>query len=87
MFEPRDVQEPLLEIDLVPPQRHQLADPQSVAVGEGDQGRISAAVPANSARRLDQLLDFLRRQMLPRAPFAVRNTPWRSNFPVFGCSP
>ena len=39
----------MLKVDLVPAQRHQLAHPEPVAVGEEDEGRIPVAVPADSA--------------------------------------
>jgi hypothetical protein len=72
-----------LEVDLVPAQRHQLAHPKPVAVGDEDQGRISVAIPANSAGGLDELIDLLRRQVLPGPPFSVSDSPRGSDFPVF----
>jgi hypothetical protein len=57
-----------------------------VAVCEEDQGCVSVTIPANSAGRLDEPVDFLRRQVLAGSPFAVRAAlRWSDipNFPVF----
>ena len=77
----------MLKVDLVPAQGHELGNSQAMTKGDEDQGRISRAVSADSAGRLDELIDLLRRQMLPRTPLAVCDAPWWSNFPVFGCWP
>jgi hypothetical protein len=74
----------LLQIDLIPPQRDEFADPQTVPVGEQDERRIAVAVPTNPARCANQPLDLLRRQVLARSPFTVRNAPGRGDFPVCG---
>jgi len=58
-----------------------------MAVGEQDERRIPAAIPSNSAGRLDEPIDLLRSQMLTRASFAVREALGWSNFPVFGSWP
>jgi hypothetical protein len=55
-----------------------------VAVGDENQGRIPVAIPANSAGRVDELVNLLRGQMLPRSALAVREAPGWSNFPVSG---
>ena len=78
------VEQSLFEVDLIPAERHQFADSQAVAISEEDQRRISVAVPTNPARGADQLVDLLRRQVLARSPFTVRDAPWRGYFPVFG---
>jgi hypothetical protein len=46
-----------------------------MAVGEKDQRGIPMTLSANSDRRVDELVYFLGRQVLPRAPFTVRDTP------------
>jgi len=48
---------------------------------------IPMAMPADSAGGLDELLNLVRRQMLPRSTFAVRDAPGWRNFSVFGCRP
>ena len=78
------MQQPLFEVNLVPAESHEFADSQAVAISEQDERRISVAVPTNPARGLDQLLDLLRRHVLARSPFTVRDAPGRGDFPVFG---
>ena len=74
----------MVEVKLVPAERHEFADSQAVAISEQDERRISVAVPANPACGVDQLRDLVRRQVLTCSPFAVRDAPGRGNFPVFG---
>ena len=71
ILEARDVQRPGLELDLVPAQRHELADAQPVTVGEEEEGAVAVAVPAGLAGRDQELLDFRRRQVLPRSAGGV----------------
>ena len=66
------MQQPLLTINLVAAQCHKPTDSQSMAVGEDDERGIPVAISANSAGRLDELIDLLRLQMLPGSAFAVR---------------
>src|SRR5215475_12149966 len=85
VLEPRDVQEALFEVHLVPTQRYQLADAQTMTIRDENQSSVAVAIPANSARRLDELFDFLRRQVLAGSPIAVRDAPGRSHFPSYDC--
>jgi len=62
------VQEPVLEVDLVPAERAQLGDAQSMSIGDPDHGGIAVPVPVLS-RGSDQALDFLGGQVLARAAF------------------
>jgi hypothetical protein len=52
-----------LEIHLVPAKRHQLRDPQAMAVGEEYHRRVALTVPAALAGHFDQVLDFGRREV------------------------
>src|SRR5829696_9140229 len=45
-----DVQQPVLEVDLIPAQRAQLGDAQPVAVGDPDHGGIAVPAPVWGAR-------------------------------------
>ena len=47
--------------------------------------RVPGAVPANSAGRLDELIDLLRRQVLSGAPHALREASGWGHFPLFAC--
>src|SRR3954451_12777655 len=58
VLDPPDVQEPVLEVDLVPAERAQLGDAQSMAIGDPDHGGIAVPVPVLS-RGSDQALDSL----------------------------
>ena len=57
LLDPADMQAGMGEVDLIPAQVDQLADPQAVAIGDQDHGRVPVA-PAVLAGRLDQLLDL-----------------------------
>jgi len=76
VLDPPDVQEPVLEVDLIPAQRAQLGDAQAVAVGDPDHGGIAVPVPVLS-RGCDQALDFLGGQVLAGTALGLRNWPWR----------
>ena len=52
-----NVQFPGSEVDIIPPQGHELAGSQAVAVGDQD-GRGVPTAPAVFPRSLNQLLDF-----------------------------
>jgi hypothetical protein len=52
-----NVQFPGLEVDIIPPQGHELAGSQAVAVGDQDSRSVPTA-PAVFPRSLNQLLDF-----------------------------
>src|SRR3954466_4323459 len=72
ILDPPDVQEPVLEVDLVPAERAQLGDAQAVAVGDPDQGSIPVPVPVLPGGS-DQALDFLGGQVLAGAALGMRN--------------
>ena len=80
MLPSRDVQEPLLQVDLVPAQAHQLRHAQAVAVGHQDQRGIARTMPADACRRRHQRRHLLVRQVFPAAVRDVR--PAQGNFPV-----
>jgi len=46
VLQPRDVQEPLSEIDLIPGERTKLTDPQAVAIGDQDHRRVPVPIAA-----------------------------------------
>jgi hypothetical protein len=81
------MQEPLLEVDLIPAHCHHLADSETMAVTQENEGSVAMAVPAPSAGSGDELVNLLRCKMLPRSPFAVRDAPSGVTFPFSGCWP
>jgi hypothetical protein len=58
------LEDPLLEVHLVPAKRHQLRDPQAMAVGKQDHRRVTVAVSAALPRHLNQVLDLGRREVV-----------------------
>ncbi len=78
-----DVQQPELEVDLLRPQRHQLADAQPMPVGQRDQRGVPVPVPAKTPGGRYELLDFGRREMLPGAAVAVPDAGRWRDFPVY----
>jgi len=70
-LEPRHMQSSSIQIDLLPLQRHQLADPEPVPVAQEDHRRIPLAVAPALPCRLAQLLDLGLGQVLPRSDLAV----------------
>src|SRR6516162_1360312 len=68
-----------LQVDLIPAQRHQLADAQSVTIGEQDHRRVAMAVATPSASRHHQLVDLVGCQIGAR-----RRRRWKiANCPDF----
>jgi len=55
-----------------------------MAVGHQHQGLIPGAVAAGASRSDEELPDFLRREVFPRAALGVRTSAGWRNFPVFG---
>ena len=70
-LDPADVQCRLVEVDLSPAQVDQLADPQTVAIGDKDHGRVAVA-PAVVLGRPDQALDLGLGEVLARPIGSVR---------------
>jgi len=60
-----------LEINLLPAHRHELRHPQSMPVGEKEEGAIARPVAAHLARSLQQLLDLRRRKVFAGAPIQI----------------
>jgi hypothetical protein len=83
LLDPANMQTSMGEIDLVPAEIHQLADPQAVAISDQDHGGIAMA-PAVVAGCLDQLLDLGASQMFPGSIGGIR-TPFRCDCPINGC--
>ena len=74
VLEPANVDEPLVEIELIPAQRAQLPYPEHVPVADENHGGVAmtvAAIPAPCG--FHQPRDFARRQVLARAPFLISN--------------
>jgi len=76
---PRDMQEALLQIRLIPAQTDQLRYPQAVPIGDRNQGGIASAVAPDAASRLHRRL--LIRQIFPAPVGGICLPP--GNFPVF----
>ena len=80
VLEPRNVDQALPKIDLVPPQTHQFGDPKTVAVGDEDQSRVAKTVAPLRTRGGD-LANLFFRQIFPVAILGI----WLANgdFPVY----
>src|SRR5215207_7522762 len=76
VLDPPDVQQPVLEVDLIPAERAQLGDSQAVPVGDPDHGGIAVPVPVLPGGS-DQALGFLGGQVLAGAALGMRNGPGR----------
>ena len=70
-LDPADVQGRLVEVDLRPAQVDQLADPQTVAIGDKDHGRVAVTM-AVVLGRPDQALDLGLGEMLAGPIGSVR---------------
>lgn len=81
MLEPRNVQEALTEIDLIPAQADQFGHAQAVAVGDQDQRGVPHAMPTDTRSRLDQCGHLLFRQIFPASVSGIRLPA--GNFPFF----
>jgi hypothetical protein len=72
----------MLEIDLIQPERHELADAQTVAEGEKDHGRVAVAMATELARGGHELLDLGWRQVLASTSLSIWASTGRgSDFP------
>ena len=60
-----------LQVDLVPAQRDELRDPQPMPIGQEDERPIARTVAAHLARGLQELLDFIRGEILTPAAGGV----------------
>src|ERR1022692_5234 len=76
-----DVQQSLLQVYLIPTQADQFRYPQTVAIGDQDQGGIALAVAADAGRSLHQRRHLLIGQVFPAPVGGIR--PAQGNFPVF----
>ena len=72
VLDPPDVQEPVLEVDLIPAQGAQLGDAQAVAIGDQDHRAIAVSVSVLS-RGADQALDFFGGQVFAGATLGLGN--------------
>ncbi len=60
-----------------------LAGSGFMAVGQQDQGGVPVPVPAKAPSGRHELLDFGRREVLPRAAVGVLDADRWSDFPVY----
>ena len=74
---PVDVQHGLLEVDLIPAQRHELSDAQAVSVRDQNQRRIAMTVAPRSRGGTNELLDLVRSQILAAPDGSIRKPPGR----------
>lgn len=51
VFQPRNVQQSLLQIELIPAQADEFRDTQAMTIGDQDQGGIARAMAAAARRR------------------------------------
>jgi hypothetical protein len=81
VFQPRNVQQSLLQIDLIPAQADKLRDAQAMTIGDQNEGGIARAMAAEARRRCHQRCHLIVRQVFPGAIGGVG--PADENFPVF----
>ena len=62
-FQAMDVDPSDLQVDLIPAQRHELADAQAVPIGQEDHGRVPVPVAPPSPRCRCEPLNFVGRQI------------------------
>src|SRR5262249_6652182 len=77
------MEQPRLEVSLIAPERHQLSDAQAMAIGQQDQRRVPVTVAANPLRRLDELLDLARSQVLSGPEITVWPATRRGDIPIY----
>src|SRR6516162_9930962 len=78
-LQPVNMDATALQVDLIPAQRHQLADAQSVTIGEQDHRRVAMAVATPSASGRHQLVNLVGCQIGAR-----RRRRWKiDNCPAF----
>jgi hypothetical protein len=80
VLRPGDAQHGLLKVDLVPTQRHELSDSQTVPVRDQDQRCIAVTVATHSRGGADQLLDLGRSQVLAASNESIWK-PFGRQFP------
>src|SRR5215207_8708947 len=76
VLDPPDVQQAVLEVDLVPAERAQLGDAQSMSIGDPDHGGIAVPIPVLPCGG-DEALDFFGGQVLAGAALGLENGPGR----------
>src|SRR3954454_643233 len=80
VLDPPDVQQPVLEVDLIPAERAQLGDTQAMAVSDLDHGGVAVPVPVLACGG-DQALDFFGGQVFAWSALGLGHGPWR-NCPI-----
>jgi hypothetical protein len=65
------VQEPLIEVDLIPAQVNEFSNTQAVPVGQENHRVVAFAMASDTACGLPQLVDFGWREMLTRTHVAM----------------
>src|ERR1700694_4973062 len=78
-----DVQCAAQQVNLFPPELHELAYPQAVAVGNQDQRCVTHTMPPSLACCGDQALDLGWSEVLATATREVCHPARRRNFPIF----
>ena len=93
LLDPPYVEPPVPEVDLVPAQVHELADPQPVAISYEDHGGVAVS-PAVVPGRPDQAIDLGLGQVFPRpiggvrlpaGPHCSNNGGWDDDFQARFC--
>jgi hypothetical protein len=78
-----DVHRSFSEIDLIPPQAHQLADSHTVTKAHQNQSRVTVPVPTGLSGGRHELIDLSLSEVFPRPAVRILD-PNRGNFPVYG---
>jgi hypothetical protein len=78
-----DVHRSSSEIDLIPPQAHQLADSHTVTKSYQDQCGITVPVPTGLSGGGHELIDLSLGEVLARPAVCILDSSW-GNFPVYG---
>ena len=71
-----------VELHLFPPEATKLDDPQHVAIGHEDHGRVAVTVTAAFAGGGDEEVNLPRCEIFPRPELKV-GAPYRGNCPIF----
>ena len=77
MCAPFDVEEPLGEVNLVPPEGDQFADPEGMAVGNCKHRGVTVTVPPDLFCRADELFDLGGGEKLTAPKLGVGNSARR----------
>lgn len=59
------MQQPVLQVDLIPAEVDQLRNPKSMTIGDQYERGIPKPIPSDSLGRSDEALDLIRGQVLP----------------------